>query len=115
MGVAIDRARPALDFDQQEACGCQDEQIDLVDAPLVVHELEVRPCPPRVVVRQMLAEELKSLAFPLVCRGANNCPTRWLHGLPVLMRPSSPSGVNRETSVVNEMVLVIALPRDGAP
>ena len=37
------RARPALNFDQQEASGCQDEQIDLVDPPLVVHELEVRP------------------------------------------------------------------------
>ena len=51
MGVAIDRARPALDFDQQEAGGCQDEQIDLVDPPFVIHELEVRPCPPRLVVR----------------------------------------------------------------
>ena len=61
--------------------GVKDEQIDLVDPPLVIHELEVRPCPPRLVVRQMLAEELQSLAFPLVRGGANNCPTGWLHGL----------------------------------
>ena len=38
--------------------GAADEQIDLVDAPLVVNELEVRPCPPRSW-SEMLAEELQ--------------------------------------------------------
>lgn len=79
MCVAIDRARPALNFDQKQAGRREGEQVDFVDTPLVVHEFEVRPCRPRLVIWQVLAEELESLAFPLVCGGAYNCPTRRLH------------------------------------
>src|ERR1700730_986271 len=79
MCVAIDRPGSTLDFEKHQAGGSKDEQIDLVDTPCFVHEFEVRPCPPGVVIWQVLAEELQSLAFPLVCGGANNCPTRRLH------------------------------------
>jgi hypothetical protein len=68
MCVAIDRARPALNFDQQQAGRREGEQVDFVDTPLVVHEFEVRPCPPRLVIWQVLAEELESLPFPLRMR-----------------------------------------------
>jgi hypothetical protein len=115
MRVPIDRPRLTLDFDKHQACRSKDEQIDLVDTPLVVHEFEVRPCPPGVVVWQVLAEELQSLAFPLVCGGANNCPTRWLHAFLVLTNRVGRAHGRAKPTVVNEQVPVTALTGNGLP
>jgi hypothetical protein len=65
MGVAAYGPRAGLDLDQDEPARCQDERVDLVDAPLVVDELEVRPSAPRLVIGEVSAEEIKRLALPL--------------------------------------------------
>src|SRR5208283_5062231 len=70
------------DFDNRQAGRSEDKQIDLVDAPLVIHEFEIRPRPPGIMIRQVLAKELQSLAFPLVRGGADNDPSRRLHVFP---------------------------------
>ena len=113
--VAVDCARAALDFDNHQSGGPEHEQIDLVDPTLIVHKFEVRPCVPGTVIRQVLAEELQSLAFPLVCGGTNNCPTRRLHSLSVLMTPSGPPGGCPKSSVEDEQVPIMSLPDEGLP
>jgi hypothetical protein len=50
MSVTTHAARAGLDLNEHEAVRREDEQIHLVDAALVVDELEVRSCPPRLVI-----------------------------------------------------------------
>ena len=62
--VTLHDAGLALDLDQVEALGRQDEQIDLVDRPVIGDELEVRPGPVGFVIRQPLAHERQRLPLP---------------------------------------------------
>ena len=80
VGVALNRTGTALDLDEDEALGREDEDVDLVDPALVVDELEVRPRAPGLVVRQMLAQELERLALPLERRLRDRRPSRRFHG-----------------------------------
>jgi hypothetical protein len=86
MRVSINCARPALNLHEQQTGRAEYKQINLVDTSVIVDELEVRPRAPGVTIGQMLAEELQSLAFPLVGRWADNCPTRRLHAVLALVR-----------------------------
>jgi hypothetical protein len=79
--VTVDRARSTLDLDQDESSRRQDKQIDLINPALVIHELKVRPCPPRFVIGQVLPEKLQSLTFPVVCGRADYGPARRFHSI----------------------------------
>ena len=62
--VALHDSGPALDLDEIEALRSQDEQIDLVDRPVVGNELEVRPRAVGVVIVQPVAHERERVPLP---------------------------------------------------
>ena len=62
--VALHGVGAAPNLDEVEALGREDEQVDLVDRPVVGDELEVRPRAVRVVIGQPLAHEREGLALP---------------------------------------------------
>ena len=62
--VALHDSGPALDLDEVEALRRQDEQVDLVDRPVVGNELEVRPRAVGVVIVQPVAHERERVPLP---------------------------------------------------
>ena len=67
-GIAADPARPALDLDEKESVGGEDEQIDLVDRAVDGDELEERPGPVGLVLGKSLADEVERVTLPRVGR-----------------------------------------------
>ena len=81
-GVARDSTAPRLALDEPEALLGQDEQIDLVDGPVIGLELEVGPRPVRIVVGQTRADEVQTTPFPLVLRRRDDLPAWRFHEIP---------------------------------
>ena len=77
--IAGDCARPALDLDQIDLVERDDEQIDFVDAAVFGDELEVRPRPERLTVREAGLEILEGLALPDVLGGGDLGPAGGVH------------------------------------
>nr|WP_309129912.1 hypothetical protein [Microbacterium sp.] len=61
--IAGDIAVPSLKLDHEQAGAGQEEQVDLVEAPLVVRKRYVRPCAGYPVVGQELTNLVKRLGF----------------------------------------------------
>jgi hypothetical protein len=72
VGITAQAARPRLHLDQDETDGCQNKCVDLVHAALIVDELEVRPGAPRLMVGQVIAQEIQRFPLPLEC-GLTDC------------------------------------------
>jgi hypothetical protein len=89
VGIALNRTGTAFDLDEDEALGREHEDVDLVDPALVVNQLEVRPRAPRLVLRQMLAQELERFALPLERGLRDRRPSRRFHGHTDWSAPSS--------------------------
>ena len=62
--IAAQASRSALDLDQEEALRRKNQQVDFVDAAIVADELEVGPCPVRLVRGKLRADKFKSFPFP---------------------------------------------------
>ena len=77
--IAGDGARPALDLDQIDLVERDDEQIDFVDAAVFGDELEVRPRPERLTVREAGLEIIEGLALPGVLGGGDLGPAGGVH------------------------------------
>ena len=74
-----DAAAPRLALDEPEALLGQDQQIDLVDGPVVGLELEIGPRPVRIVVGQTRSDEVQATPFPLVLRRRDDVPAWRFH------------------------------------
>ncbi len=62
--VPRDRPRAALDLDHEEARRPEDEEVHLVQRPVEADELDVRPRPVRLEVRQPLPDVLQRFLLP---------------------------------------------------
>ena len=67
--IARNAAAPRLALDEPEALLRQDEQIDLVDGPVIGLELEIGPRPVRIVIGQTGSDEIQSVSPCSYCDG----------------------------------------------
>ena len=63
-GVAGEPARAAFYFDEEEAKGGVDEEVDFVDRAVEGDELEERPGPVGLVLGEPLAHEVEGITLP---------------------------------------------------
>src|SRR5262249_26218059 len=80
VGIAPKGARPRLHLDENQTDGRENEDINFVYTPVIVDEFEVRPCAPRIMVRQVLAKKVQRFPFPFECRLAYCGPAPCFHG-----------------------------------
>ncbi len=80
-----DRAVPVLQLDHAGAAGGDDQQVDLADVAGVRGEGEVRPGPPGVAVRQLLADRLQAAAFVLELGLGDRDPPAFPHACSPLL------------------------------
>ena len=94
--VALHGAGAALDLDEVEALRREDEEVDLVDRPVVGDELEVRPRAVRVVIGQPVAHERERLPLPGELGIRDRLPARrgCFHGVARRL-PGSVAGIQR--------------------
>ena len=78
-GIAGERAGMALDLDQEEADGREDQDVDFVDAAVVGDEVEALPGEIRVGVGELAAQVIKRLLFPRELGGRDDFPACRTH------------------------------------
>ncbi len=77
--LAGERTAPVLQLDHAHTGGCDDEEVHLADMTGVRGEGEVRPGPPGVGVRQLLADRLQSTALVVVLGLGDRGPPAFPH------------------------------------
>lgn len=80
--IATDSARPAFDFDEEEALPGQNQQIHLIAGTVARLELKVRLCTVRIMIWQTSSNKVEATPLMLVLRGSNDVQTGCFHRLP---------------------------------